>query len=483
MEIIQKREIKKPIRAASGISVVAVVTAPFDCPAKCTYCFGGPNFGAPKSYIIGEPAVNRAAQNAFHPYYQTFDRLKQYLSEGHFPSKSQIIVVGGTFTALPKNYRRWFIGMCLKALNDFPNIKHDENVIPENEVLRNEKALIRCVGISIETRPDWLDEMILDELLNLGVTRIEIGVQSTFDDVLQKVNRGHDVSSVIKATKLLKDAGFEVCYHMMLGLPGSNEEKDIESIKRIFYDENFMPDMVKIYPTLILPGSELYYEWKNGKYTPIDEFGVLRIMREVTKFLPPFIRVNRIQRDLPSQLIHAGIKRGDLRSFIEDQLKKEGIRCLCTRCREVGIREIKEKILPDEKTIKLNRRSYRASEGIEHFLSFEDENLTLIGYLRLRIPSKDCWREEIKDAAIVRELHVYGQSVPIGVKGDKQWQHKGYGKKLLSEAERIAYYEYGLNKMVIISAIGVREYYRKFGYERDGPYVSKRLNLGTLIES
>lgn len=475
--------IKKPIRAASGISVVAVVTAPFDCPAKCTYCFGGPNFGAPKSYIIGEPAVNRAAQNAFHPYYQTFDRLRQYLRNGHFPSKSQIIVVGGTFTALPKDYRKWFIGMCLKALNDFPNIKHEDKVVPEVEVLRNEKALIRCVGISVETRPDWLDNMILEELLNLGVTRIEIGVQSTFDDVLEKVKRGHDVNAVIKATKMLKDAGFEVCYHMMLGLPGSNLERDIESLKTIFYNENFMPDMVKIYPTLVLPGSELYNSWLRGEYNPINEEEVLKIMREVTKFLPPFVRINRVQRDLPSSLVQAGIKRGDLRAYVESFLKKEGIRCLCTRCREVGIREIKEGFIPNENSIKLIRRTYKASEGTEHFLSFEDEDLTLIGYLRLRIPSKDCWKIETKNAAIVRELHVYGQIVPIGLKEMGKWQHKGYGKKLLAEAERIAYYEYGINKMVIISAIGVRDYYRKFGYEKEGPYVSKKLSRNNLIDA
>lgn len=480
---LKEEFIRKPIRAASGISVVAVVTAPLECPAKCIYCFGGPNFGAPKSYIIGEPAVNRAAQNAFHPYYQTFDRLKQYLREGHFPSKSQIIIVGGTFTALPKDYRKWFIGMCLKALNDFPNIKHEDKVIPEEEVIRNEKALIRCVGISVETRPDWLDHMIMDELLNLGVTKVEIGVQSTFDDVLEKVRRGHDVNAVIKATKMLKDAGFEVCYHMMLGLPGSDDRRDIESLKTIFYNENFMPDMVKIYPTLVLPGSELYNEWLKGNYKPIDEERVLNIMREVTKFLPPFVRINRVQRDLPSNLIYAGIKRGDLREYVEQRLKQEGIRCLCTRCREVGIREIKEKLNPKGGSIKMVRRSYRASEGIEHFLSFEDEDLTLIGYLRLRIPSKDCWKAETKNSAIVRELHVYGQVVPVGMKETGGWQHKGYGKKLLAEAERIAFYEYGIDKMVIISAIGVREYYRKFGYEREGSYVSKILTRNKLIEA
>ena len=225
-------EIKKPIRAASGISVVAIVTAPFDCPAKCTYCFGGPSFGAPKSYLVGEPAVNRAAMNAYHPYYQTMERLKQYLMMGHFPSKSQIIVVGGTFTALPKNYRKWFIGSAIKALNDFPKINYYENIDVESEIAKNENSLIKCVGISVETRPDWFDEVILEELLNLGVSRVEIGVQSTYDDVLEKVKRGHGVNEVIRATRLLKDAGFEVCYHMMLGLPGSSKEKDIESFKR-----------------------------------------------------------------------------------------------------------------------------------------------------------------------------------------------------------------------------------------------------------
>jgi elongator complex protein 3 len=481
VEVLKQAEVKKPIRAASGISVVAVVTAPFDCPAKCTYCFGGPNYGAPKSYIIGEPAINRAAQNAFNPYFQTQDRLKQYILSGHFPSKSQIIVVGGTFTALPKDYRKWFIAQCIKALNDFPKVNYSEKVDPYYEIRRNETALIRCVGISIETRPDWLDEMILDELLNLGVTRVEIGVQSTFDSVLERVKRGHGIKEVIHATKLLKDAGFEVCYHMMLGLPGSSKQMDIESFKTIFYDSRFCPDMIKIYPTLVMPGSELYKEWLEGKYKEIREEEVVEILEEITKFLPPYVRINRVQRDMPSQIIVAGIKRGDLREYASKILREKGIRCLCTRCREVGIRIIKEKFNPDNSKVKLIRRSYYASEGYEHFLSFEDEDLTLVGYLRLRIP-KDPWRKEAKNAGIVRELHVYGQAVPIGVKAESAWQHKGYGRRLLAEAERIVYEEYGLNKMIIISAIGVREYYRKFGYELEGPYVSKILNKTSLIQ-
>jgi len=478
---VELSEIKKPIRAASGISVVAIVTAPFDCPAKCTYCFGGPSFGAPKSYLIGEPAVNRAAMNAYHPYYQTMERLKQYLMMGHFPSKSQIIAVGGTFTALPKNYRRWFIGSAVKALNDFPRINYEEGFNIEQEIMKNENALIKCVGISIETRPDWLDEAILEELLNLGVTRVEIGVQSTHNDVLEKVKRGHGIEEVIAATRLLKDAGFEVCYHMMLGLPGSSKEKDIESFKRIFYDSRFCPDMIKIYPTVVLPGSELEKEYREGNYKPLNEEEAAELICEITKFLPPYIRVNRVQRDLPSSLVIGGIRRGDLREYVNRKLKKEGIRCLCTRCREVGIREIKEGHKLDQSKVRLIRRSYIASEGVEHFLTFEDDDLTLIGYLRLRIP-KDSWKREAKNAAIVRELHVYGSSVPVGIKSEEAWQHKGYGKMLLAEAERIALYEYGLGKMIIISAIGVRGYYRKFGYNLEGPYMAKNLNRASLIE-
>lgn len=478
---MELKEIKKPIRAASGISVVALVTAPFDCPAKCTYCFGGPNFGAPKSYLIGEPAVNRAAMNAFHPYYQTMDRLKQYLLMGHFPSKSQLIIVGGTFTALPKNYRRWFIASAVKALNDFPKINYSEPIDEKREINNNENAMIKCVGISVETRPDWLDERILDELLELGVTRVEIGVQSTFEEVLQRVKRGHGIKEVVEATKMLKDAGFEVCYHIMLGLPGATKDMDIETFKTIFYDERFCPDMIKIYPTLVMPGSELYKEYLEGKYKPLNEEEAAEIICEITKFLPPYLRVNRVQRDLPSDLVIAGIKRGDLREYVNKKLKEKGIRCLCTRCREVGIREIKEKIKVKSEKIKLIRRSYKASMGIEHFLSFEDEDLTLIGYLRLRIPANP-WRPEIRNAAIVRELHVYGSAVPVGIKSEEAWQHKGYGKMLLAEAERIAFHEYGLNKMVIISAIGVRGYYRKFGYRLEGPYMVKDLNRGSLIQ-
>lgn len=470
---------KKLIRAASGIHVVAIMTGPLPCPGKCIYCFGGPEFGTPKSYLGNEPALMRAIQNDFHPYKQVHARLKQYVSQGHTPSKIELIVMGGTFTALSTEYQAWFISQALEAMNDFPLFYPDKRVDIETAKYKNEKARVRCIGLTLETRPDYANKKYVNWMLKLGATRVEIGVQTIYDDILELVRRGHTVEDVVNATRTLRDAGLKVVYHMMLALPGSDPQRDIKAFKEIFEDERFRPDMIKIYPTLVIEGSELYEWWKRGDYRPYSLEETIEVVAKAMLMTPPWVRIMRVQRDVPADMIIDGVKRGDLRNLAEKKLIESGRRCRCIRCREVGLNMLKYGIEPNVNDIKLVVRKYRAGGGDEIFISYEDvKRDILIGFLRLRIPSEHAWRPEIAKvpSAIVRELHVYGISLPPGVKAEYSWQHRGYGRKLLKIAERIAKEEYDARKILVMSGVGVKEYYRKLGYSDDGPYVSKSLN-------
>ena len=444
----------KPTRTISGVAVVAVMAKPWPCPhGKCTYC---PHAnGVPESYTGKEPAARRAIANKFDPYKQVQNRLSQLYATGHIPQKIELIIMGGTFPAMPRDYQEDFVKKCLLAMNRYP--KPMPNKIPSLEKIQkaNEKAKIRCVGMTFETRPDWGKEEHAEFMLKLGGTRVELGVQTIYDDVYEKVNRGHTVKDVIESTKILKDKGFKVLYHMMLGLPGTTKERDIHALKEIFRNPNFRPDMLKIYPTLVIKGSKLYEDWKKGKYKPIDEKYATDVIIELKKIVPEWVRIMRIERDIPGTEIEAGIKSTNLRQMLQKELDKRGIKCKCIRCREVG-HVLKNGGKVDVKSIKLHKIEYEASGGREFFLQFKDKNDVLIGFLRLRLSG----------IAIIRELHVYGEQILIGKRGS--WQHKGYGKKLLKEAERIA-------KENVISGIGVREYYRKFGYRKTKYYMSKTL--------
>lgn len=451
----------KPTRTLSGVAVIAVMTSPANCPhGKCIYCPGGLEHGSAQSYTGKEPASLRAESNNFDPYFQTKQRLEQLNVIGHATDKIDLIIMGGTFTARDASYQDWFLLRCFDALNG-----RDSKTLREAQLL-NENAKNRCIGLTIETRPDYCKEEHVNKILKQGGTRVELGVQTTFNNVLEKIERGHKVEDTISATRILKDSGLKVCYHMMPGLPSSSINMDIESFREIFRNPNFKPDMLKIYPTLVIKNTKLYELWKEKKYRALKEKEAVKLIREVKKFVPKWVRIQRIQRDIPSQLIEDGVKKSNLR-----QLIKEGCKCNCIRCREIGLKKLKN---VKEENIKLKRIDYEASLGKEIFLSFEDiENNALIGYLRLRFPSEKAHRKEVRNAGIVREIKVFGISLPIGAKGEG-WQHKGFGKALILEAEKIAK-EFSKRKMLIMSGVGARNYFRKFGYEKEGEYMGRLL--------
>ncbi|WFO76003.1 tRNA uridine(34) 5-carboxymethylaminomethyl modification radical SAM/GNAT enzyme Elp3 [Desulfurococcaceae archaeon MEX13E-LK6-19] len=471
---------KRPSRTLSGVTIVAIMSKPYPCPhGKCIYCPGGPEFGTPQSYIGEEPALMRAQRVGFDPYEQVRVRLKQYEYLGHKPSKVELIIMGGTFTAMPRDYQEWFIAMALEAMNRYPEPKPQEPVSLQEAQLRNETARIRCIGLTIETRPDWAREEHADWMLYLGATKVEIGVQTIYDDILMKVRRGHTVKDTIEATRILKDSGFKVVYHIMPGLPGSDPDKDLEMIKTIFEDPDYRPDMLKIYPTVVVKGTVLYEWWREGKYKPLSDEEAIELISEMYRYIPKYVRVMRIQRDIPATIIEAGPKKGNLRELVEKRCLEKGVTINEIRFREVGRQLWKFNKLPDPKYTRITRTTYEASKGIEEFLAVEDTvNNIIIGFLRLRIPSEKAHRPEIDGrTAIIRELHIYGPQVPVGEKPLFEWQHQGWGSKLLREAERIAREEYGMKKILVLSGIGVREYYRKHGYYRpsNSPYMHKDL--------
>jgi elongator complex protein 3 len=470
---------RRPSRVLSGVTVVAVMTAPYPCPhGKCAYCPGGPEYGTPQSYYGDEPALMRALRVGYDPYEQVRVRLRQYEYLGYRPSKVDVIVMGGTFTALPEHYQEWFVTSLFEAFNRYPEDRPEKLPSLEEAQLRNETARIRVVGLTFETRPDHISEYVVNRLLYLGGTRVEIGVQSIYDDVLRIVERGHTVKETIKATQLLKDSGFKVVYHIMPGLPGSNFERDLEMVRELFENPDFRPDMLKIYPTLVVKGTKLYQWWVEGRYKALSDEEAVELISEMYRYIPKWVRIMRIQRDLPAQYIEAGPKKGNLRELVELRALSKGIKINEIRFREVG----RSLLLRGKKltNVEVLVTEYEASGGIEVFISAEDtQNDVLVGLLRLRIPSEKAFRPEIDSkTAIIRELHVYGPQLPVGEKPrDIDTQHLGVGAKLLKKAEEVAYSKYDKRKILILSGIGVREYYRKLGYwrEKNSPYMMKLL--------
>src|SRR6267378_8113786 len=464
---------EKQVRGMSGVTTVAVMPKPYPCPhGKCTYCPGGPEVGVPRAYTGKEPAVMRAVENQYDPYLQVQSRITQLRSMGHPVDKVELILVGGTFPFLPRTYQEDFVKRCLDALNQV-----DSGSLEEAKNLA-ESANIKNVGITVETRPDWSRIGHVDHMLSMGVTRVEIGVQTLYDDVYEKIHRDHTVADVVEATQILKDSGIKVGYHMMLGLPGCDAKRDLDAFRRIFADPDFRPDMLKIYPCLVTPGTQLHEEWKRGEYTPYSTEQSAQLIAEIKQYVPRWVRIMRIQREIPVDGIADGVKHGNLRQLVEQELKHRHAKCHCIRCREVGITYLKNGESPDMEQVQLKRVDYEGSRGTDIFLSFEDpEHDILVGYVRLRIPSEYAHRAEISEqsAGIVRELHVFGQTVPVGDRLAGAFQHKGYGSKLLAEAERISREEFRRKKMLVISALGTKGYYSRFGYTHDGPYVSKNV--------
>lgn len=465
----------KPIRSISGVSVITVMPKPFPCPKDepCIYCPGGPSVGTPQSYTGKEPAGRRALEHDFDPYQQVKSRIDQFRVIGHNVDKVELIIFGGTLTTYPKDYLEWFVTQCLNAISgaDAKTIEEAQNAA--------ENALIKNSDITIETRPDYCKKPQIDNMLHLGTTRVELGVQTIYNDVYKLINREHTIKDVVNATLMAKDAGLAVIYHMMTGLVGSNYERDLKAFETIFQDERFKPDAIKIYPTLIMPGTKLFQMWKQGEYEPYPLEKTVELISKIKKQVPRWVRIQRIQRDIPSNLIAEGVKRGDLRLLVQKQLKQEGARCQCIRCREVGHVQYKSKheLNPDDVKLVVDR--YDASEGEEIFLSFEEvKHDALIGLLRLRRPSEKAHRPEAKTtkSMLVRELHVYGPMVQVGTEAKgNEWQHRGWGERLMQEAERISKDEFDAKKVIVLAGIGTRNYYRRFGYEREGPYMVKKI--------
>jgi len=446
----------RPIRSLSGIVNISVLTKPYPCPGKCLYC--PTEKGIPKSYVSGEPAVERAKKLNYDPYLQVRKRIEMLKLEGHPTDKIELRIVGGTWSYYPKKYQNWFIKKCFDAGN-----KKSSKDLKRAQKL-NEMARHRIVGLSIETRPDFINLSEIKRLRGLGVTMVELGVQSIYDDILKLNLRGHGVKETIISTKLLKDAGFKVLYQMMPNLPGSNLKKDEKMFGELFSNPNFQPDLLKIYPCALLKEAPLYKWWKAGKYKPYTESQLINLVKKIKKKIPYYVRIQRITRDIPSQRILVGAaKISNLRQIIAREMEREGWQCRCIRCREV-----REKYEPKEK-LYLYRQDYDASGGREIFLSFENKNRTkLYSLLRLRITSQN--------KATVREIHTYGQLYPLrGRVALISPQHKGLGKKLIKEAEKIAKKEFGLNKIAVISGVGVRNYWKKLGYKLKDTYMIKNL--------
>jgi len=483
-EVLQR----KPVRTASGVSPVAIMTSPKRCPhGKCLYCPGGPDseFSSAQSYTGHEPAAARGVQNDYDPYGQVRLRLEQLRQIGHPVDKVELILMGGTMTARSHDYQEWFVKRALEAMNDYdpngnPQPAEDESFAQdpdeydfsyvEDVIAENETADVRNIATTFETKPDWCDPEQIDRMLDLGATKVEVGVQTTFERINREMHRGHGTQDAIDANRRLRDSGFKVGFHMMPGQPGMSKEMCLEDFRRIFEHTDWRPDFLKIYPTLVVEGTAIYDSWHQGEFEPLDNDEAAELVAEIKSMIPEYTRLQRVQRDIPADFIDGGVWKSNLRQLARQRMDEHGWTCDCIRCREVGHHDE----TPDELT--LDTDVYEVAGGTEHFISFEDRQKDiLVGFCRLRFPN-DPVRRELADAAVVRELHVYGSEVGVGQSAEEDGhQHKGYGKRLLHEAERLAA-DAGYGKLAVLSGIGVRQYYRqKLGYKQDGPYVSKRL--------
>jgi elongator complex protein 3 len=462
---LRRRLMKSPTRTLSGVSPLALMPMPFPCPGKCIYCPKGEN--APQSYTGYEPTTMRAIQCGYDAAKQVKARLSQYAAQGHATDKCHLIIMGGTFLCATRAQKEEFVKQAFDALNGH------KSATLRAAIDSNESAVHRAIGVTFETRPDFGMEKQADEMLSMGGTQVELGVQTLSDAVYRKVLRGHTVDDVVRSTAALKDSGFKVCYHMMPGL-FATPKQDVGYFRTLFSDSRFQPDMVKIYPVLVMQGTPLHAMWKRGEFTPYSTEEAAKVIADATRFIPPYVRVPRIQRDIPSPLVAAGVKNSNLRQIVDEKLRERGEKCRCIRCREIGSEERLGKIA-GKLQLSLSRIDYAASGGKEIFLSFEDRKRDLLAaFLRLRIPAKP-HRAELVSSAIVRELHVYGQEAEIGERNARKMQHQGLGTKLLREAEEITRKEFGLDLLSVLSGAGARGYYRKLGYSLDGPYMAKKI--------
>lgn len=470
----------KPVRTASGIAVVAVMCKPHRCPHIaytgniCVYCPGGPDSDfeySTQSYTGYEPTSMRAIRARYDPYEQARGRVEQLRQLGHSIDKVEYIVMGGTFMSLDREYREEFIAALHNALSGHTTGNVDE------AVRLGQQSQTKCVGITIETRPDYCTETHLSDMLRYGCTRLEVGVQSVYEDVARDTNRGHTVGAVCHTFCVAKDAGYKVVSHMMPDLPNVGMERDLDQFREYFENPDFRTDGLKIYPTLVIRGTGLYELWKTGRYQSYSPPALVDLVARILALVPPWTRIYRVQRDIPMPLVTAGVENGNLRELALARMKDFGLKCRDVRTREVGIQEVHNKIQPDQ--VELVRRDYVANGGWETFLTYEDPRQDiLVGLLRLRKCTEEyTYRPELteKPTSMVRELHVYGSSVPLHSRDPRKFQHQGFGTLLMEQAEQIAREEHGSSKIAVISGVGVRNYYARLGYRLEGPYMVKDL--------
>jgi elongator complex protein 3 len=460
--IILERIRMKPVRTLSGVTTVTVLTKPYPCPGKCIFC--PTDARMPKSYLPDEPGARRGVEHDFDPFGQVSSRLQALESVGHPIDKVELLILGGSWCAYRRDYHEWFVKRCFDAMNGV-----DSEDVWKAQAL-NEVAASRNVGLVIETRPTDIKPSELRWLRALGVTKVQMGAQSLDDHILELNQRGHTLDDTINAVALLRAAGFKIVLHWMPNLLGATPASDRADFARLWDD--LCPDEIKIYPTQLLANAELYLYWARGEYTPYTTEELISLIADIKPTIPRYCRVNRVVRDIPSENVVEGNKRTSLRLDIQEELKRRGTACQCIRCREVG----KQLVAAD--SLRLDDLVYSSGGAEEHFLSFITPEDKLAGFLRLSLPGKhspETGFADLEGAAIIREVHVFGQSLPVGAEQDGAAQHAGLGTLLLQRAQEVAS-EKGFKRLVVISAIGTRLYYLERGFTRGELYLVKEIN-------
>lgn len=451
---------RKPTRTISGVAPVSVLTPPHPCRGQCLYCPTVPN--APKSYLPDEPGVQRAIRFRYDPFAQTAGRLQALENIGHPTDKVELLILGGTWSDYPADYQEWFVRRCLDALND-----QESPTLAQAQAL-NETAPHRNVGLVVETRPDCITTNEVRWLRYLGVTKVQLGVQSLDDEILSLNRRGHTVAATRAAVRQLRLAGFKIVLHWMPNLYGSTPERDLEDFRRLWDDPALRPDELKIYPCLLIEGTGLYDLWREGKYRPYDEETLIRLLVACKTLIPPYVRLNRLMRDIPAPNIVAGVTRSNLREAVREAMVRQGLRCQCIRCREVRGRPV------DPASLTVTVTTYETDATVEHFLAGETRDGYLAGFLRLSFPQVEPEMEELRGSAVVRELHVYGPALELGRRRDGWAQHIGLGTRLLERAAEMAR-RAGYRHLAVIAAVGTRPYYRTRGFHLEGTYMIRPL--------
>ena len=462
----------KPIRSLSGVSTVTVLTEPHSCPGECLFCPDDKDL--PKSYLKEEPGAARAWQNHFDPFLQVSSRLESYVATGHPTEKIELLILGGSWSAYPADYRTWFVKRCFNAMNG------TESASLEEAQSFNESAHSRNVGLVVETRPDMVTPSELAEMRRLGVTKVQMGAQSFDDGILIRNCRGHSVEDTLKATALLRAAGFKIVLHWMPNLLGATPESDRHDFARM-WSGGFCPDELKIYPTQLVRQAPLYDIWEQGNYHPYSTDDLVQLIADIKPTIPEYSRVNRIVRDIPSDYIVAGSKRSSLRQDVHAELAARGQRCRCVRCREIRGQAV------DIGSLQMNDFVYQPADAEEHFISYSTLDDQLAGYLRLSLPSASTSQDridtrnhlyslipELKGAAMIREVHIFGQSLEVGTDLSGAAQHSGLGTALLEKAVELATKE-GYKQIAVIAAVGTRLYYEKRGFKRSAFYMTRKI--------